>query len=428
MAKVKPFKAVVYSQNRSPDISRLVCPPYDVISFEKQRYYHDLDSSNFIHILLGMDIPGEDKYRRAGENFRQWLKDGILSQEEQPAVYYYIQEFKVMGEKKARRGFIALLHLGEGKSSAFGHENTHREAKEDRLKLIRQVKANLSPIFAIFVDKKRLINNIYEHAVKDRLPFIDITDDEGVSHKLWRIDSPQLLSDIESKMVAEDIFIADGHHRYEVAQAYRQELRDRGQVISEDDNRNYILSYFTNTDARGLEIMPIHRLVRLKREIGAEELISKLKVNFDIEEIRDKARFFFLLRKGGRSEHLMGMYRGGRFWLVRLKNVKILDREFPDKPKEYSNLDVAVLNSLILEKALRIDLQDKEALSFSHNAEELITQVNQGDARIAFFLNPVAVEQIIALALKGEKMPPKSTYFYPKVLSGLVINKFNSEG
>jgi len=122
------------------------------------------------------------------------------------------------------------------------------------------------------------------------------------------------------------------------------------------------------------------------------------------------------------------MYRGGRFWLVRLKNVKILDREFPDKPKEYSNLDVAVLNSLILEKALRIDLQDKEALSFSHNAEELITQVNQGDARIAFFLNPVAVEQIIALALKGEKMPPKSTYFYPKVLSGLVINKFNSEG
>lgn len=428
MAKLKPFKAIVYNQKKFSDISRLVCPPYDVISPEKQQFYHDLDRNNFIHILLGKDIPGEDKYRRAGGYFREWLKEGVFLEEENPAVYFYIQEFKVMGEKKTRKGFIALLHLGDDKAAAFGHENTRREAKDDRLKLVRQVKANLSPIFAIFNDKKRLINHIYEHAVKERPPFFDITDDQGVNHKLWRVDSPQLLKDVESKISAEDIFIADGHHRYEVAQAYRQELKDKGEAISEEDKRNYILAYFTNTDPRGLEIMPIHRLVKSNRGLSAEAVISGLKHNFDVEEVRDKTRFFFLLRKGGRNEHLIGMYKDKRFWLIRLKNIKILDREFPGKPKEYSKLDVSILNSLVLDKVMHIDPQDKESLSFSPHADELILRVDEDSSRVAFFMNPVTVEQIISLALKGEKMPAKSTYFYPKVLSGLVINKFNSEG
>lgn len=428
MTKVKPFKAIVYNQKKFPDISRLVCPPYDVISPEKQQFYHDLDRNNFIHILLGKDVPGEDKYRRAGGYFREWLKEGVFSEEENPAVYFYIQEFKVMGEKKTRKGFIALLHLGDDKAAAFGHENTRREAKDDRLMLLRQVKANLSPIFAIFNDKKRLINHIYEHAVKERPPFFDITDDQGVNHKLWRVDSPQLLKDVEVKISAEDIFIADGHHRYEVAQAYRQELKDKGEAISEEDKRNYILAYFTNTDLRGLEIMPIHRLVKSNRGLSAEAVISGLKHNFEVEEVRDKTRFFFLLRKGGRNEHLIGMYKDKRFWLIRLKNIKILDREFTGRPKEYSNLDVSILNSLVLDKVMHVDPQDKESLSFSPHAEELILRVDEDSSRVAFFLNPVTVEQIISLALKGEKMPAKSTYFYPKVLSGLVMNKFNSEG
>ncbi|MCX5714096.1 MAG: DUF1015 domain-containing protein, partial [Candidatus Omnitrophica bacterium] len=212
MSLIKPFQAVTFNQEKLTDISSLACPPYDVISSERQRYYHQLNPYNFIH------------------------------------------QYTIKGEKRIRLGFIALLELDKGSGSVLGHEHTRLEAKEDRLKTIRQTNANLSPIFVVFADKKRIVQRLYREFAFDKKPFIEITDDEKNIHKLWRIDNPFMLEDIQSKMSQEKIFIADGHHRYEVACAYRNQLQQKFPHLK-DPSFNYIMAYFTNTDSRGLSIL-----------------------------------------------------------------------------------------------------------------------------------------------------------------------------
>lgn len=427
MTKVKPFKGVVYNQEGAGVISRLICPPYDIISPAQQERYHQQDAHNFIHILLPRGFPGEDKYRRAATNFAAWQKEKILIPDKSPAIYFYSQQYRFKGETRVRLGFIALLELDTKNSSVFAHEQTRRAPKEDRLRLLKRVKANLSPIFVVFGDKKRIIQHTWQH-IKDQMPFIDAIDNDKVVHKVWRLDDPVMVADIQAKMQGENIFIADGHHRYEVACMYRDAMKEKIPEATQDASFNYIMAYFTNTGAGGLMILPVHRLLALPARPSCEVLLSKLAEYFEVEPVKDKARFFFLMEKGGRTEHLLGMYIDKRFWLLRLKNVKILERLIIGKPPEYQRLDVSVLNYLVLQRILGFDADDKECISYSPDAEEVIAEVDAApDARIAFFLNPVRVEQLTAVALTGNKMPPKSTYFYPKVASGLVIHKFDPE-
>lgn len=423
MAKIRPFKAVIYNLKKAGELARLTCPPYDVISAEKQVFFHNLNPYNFIKILFGLDVPGENKYERAAARFEQWLKKGILTREENPAIYYYSQEYSIRGEKKVRLGLICLLRLGDDKECALGHEHTRLQPKEDRLRLLKQVKANLSPIFAIFQDHKRIIQRTYNKRVKTFDPFISIVDDEKVAHKLWRLDSPEAISEIEAGFKNEDIFIADGHHRYEVACAYRDEMK---QALKDDytgdEDFNYILAYFTNTDSKGLSIFAIHRLLSLSKDLEIESFLKSAGEYFDIEEIKEKAKFFFMLERGGR-EHLLGMFHKEKFYLMRLRNIKIIDRLLGERNSAYRSLDVAILNHIVLEKILNIDVTGKDSLKYSANHEEFVQEAGKDPKAVAFFLNPVKVEQILQVASSGEKMPAKSTYFYPKVLSGLVINK-----
>ncbi len=424
MIKIKPFKAVFYNQEKLKDLSSVVCPPYDVISPAQQDYYHKLDPYNYIHVLLGKDVPGEDKYARAAKIFESWLKNKILIQDKKPAIYFYSQQYNIRGESKTRLGFISLLRLGDNNSPVFGHEHTRLEAKEDRLHLIRQVNANLSPIFIVARDNKRVIQRLYEQYAAAKPAFMEVTDNEKTEHKVWRIDAPEALAMVESGMLKEDAYIADGHHRYEVSCAYRDQMREKlGSKFNEESSFNYTLAYFTNTDQRGLSILPIHRLLKLDRQVPLGSLIPKLKDYFDVEEVKDKTRFFFLLEKSGRSEHVLGLYKEKKYLLLRLKNVRMLDKLIADKPKEYRTLDVAILNHIIFDGVLAQDYPGKGHLKYSPHAQEFIEAVDSDPLGIAFFLNPVKIEQIIAVALNGNKMPEKSTYFYPKVLSGLVINR-----
>ena len=426
MTKISPFRAIIYNQEKVKDLSGVVCPPYDIISPPRQEYYHNLNPHNLIHMLLGKDIPGEDKYRRAANYFKDWLKNKILIPDESPAIYFYSQQYNLKGERKTRLGFIARLYLEERNSSIFGHEHTHLEPKEDRLRLLKAVKANLSPIFVLFSDKKRLIQSIYQQHIQSKKPFIDIIDDEKIVHKLWRLDSPAILSSIQTKMSGENIFIADGHHRYEVACAYRDQMRQKVGIVKQEEDFNYMLSYFTNVGSHDLTILPIHRLVKLDSVMDIKKFLASITDYFDIEEVKDKIRFFFLMEKARTSaEHVLGMYKDKIYWLLRLKNIKILDRVISDKPAEFRSLDVSILNYIVLKKILKIDLDNKDILTFSPNADELIEKVDNNTLYVALFLNPVKVQQIISVALTGDKMPVKTSYFYPKVLSGLVINKFN---
>ena len=422
MTKIKPFKAVIYNQDKIKDLSAVVCPPYDVISPKRQQYYHDLDPHNLIHILLGKDSASDDKYQRAADIFNTWFKNKILIQEDKPSIYFYSQQYNLKGETKTRFGFIALLYLEDRNSSIFGRENTRLEPKEDRLRLLRQVKANLSPIFAVFSDQRRIIQRTQEHIVTKN-PFIDITDDEKTIHKLWRLDSADLLTSIKENMLNENIFIADGHHRYEVACAYREEMKKKLGNLSGEESFNYTLTYFTSSASRGLTILPIHRLVKLVSGFQMDNFISSLREYFDVEEVKDETRFFFLLKKAGTAEHVLGMYKDKRYWLLRLKNIKILDKMISDKPKLYRSLDVTILNCIVLKDILGIALEDKARISFTANSDELIEQADADSLSVGFFLNPVRMQEIMSIALSQEKMPAKSTYFYHKVLSGLVINK-----
>ena len=426
MAKIKPFRGVIYNQEKIKDLSAVVCPPYDVISPKDQRYYHEKSQYNLIHILLGNDIEGEDKYQRGADYFKEWLKNRILILEEKPSVYFYSQEYNVKGEKRTRLGFISLLKLEEKKGlSVFGHENTTLPPKEDRLRLLKRVKANLSPIFAIFLDKNRIIQRIYQNDIKGKEPLISLVDKEKTLHKIWRIDSPETLANIQSGIVTEAIFIADGHHRYEVACAFREEMKKKlAGAYTGGEDFNFVLTYFTNVNPRSLLIMPIHRLVKLEESLDLEGFKVKLRDYFDIDEVKEKARFFFLMEKGGRTEHVIGMYWNRKYQLLRLKNIKICDKVMSDKPKEYRTLDVSILNALVLKRALGENPEHNRNITFSPCADDFIDKVDNDSRYIVFFLNPVKAEQIIAVALKAEKMPPKSTYFYPKVLSGLLINKF----
>ncbi len=428
MACIKPFKAFIYNTEKIKDLASVVCPPYDVISPEAQESYHSRNQHNFIHILLGKDIPGEDKYQRASKVFQDWIKERILIQDPVPSIYFYSQEFHIKGEKKTRFGFISLLKLRDADTPVYAHENTRVGPKEDRLRLLNQVKANLSPIFSVFLDKKRIIQRLNQKYIQGK-PFIDIVDDDRVSHKLWRLNSPALIDMVGKGMIGENIFIADGHHRYEVACAFREAMKAKlGSAFTGEEDFNYIVSYFTNTDYRGLSILPIHRLLKLDNEPDMAKLKLDLSQYFDVEEkIKEKRRFFFMMEKGGVAEHVVGIYfKNNKYWLIRLKNVKMLDKLISDKPKEYRSLDASILNHLVFKNVLGFDLdnlENKVDITFSPDAEEFINKVNEDGSYIAFFLNPVKIQQIIAVAMAGHRMPAKSTYFYPKLLSGLLVNK-----
>jgi len=423
MTRIKPFHAVIYNQGKIDDLAKVVCPPYDIISPQQQEQYHQRSKYNFIHILLGEDIPRLDKYDRAAKYFEDWLKDKILVQDDRPGIYFYSQKYNIRGEKKTRLGFIALLGLAEGRQTIFGHERTRLEPKEDRLKLLKSVKANLSPIFVIFSDKKRIIQSIYQQAILQKEPFIELVDDEKVKHQLWRLDQEELLAKIQSSLQDANIFIADGHHRYEVASTYRDEMKKKLGAISGEEDFNYIMAYFTNVESNGLTILAIHRLVKLAADFKLEDFRLRLKKYFDVEEVKDKTRLIFLMQKAGGTEHVFGMYKDRRYWFLRLKNVKIIDKMISDRLPAYRSLDVSILNYLILKDMLGIALEDKERILFSAQVNELIENVDRDNSCIAFFLNPVKMKQIMSIALSADKMPAKSTYFYPKPISGLTINR-----
>ena len=425
MANIKPFCGIYFNQDKITDISKVICPPYDIISPVAQESYHRLSPYNMIHLEFGRDKPGEDKYKRAEVSFNNWLKEEILMRDKEPAIYFYNQRFTIRGEAKERLGFIALLRL-EGKgNTVFPHEHTRLESKEDRFQLIRRVEANLSPIFVLFSDEKRIIRRTYEKYIKDTSPFIEIIDEERMSHKIWRFNSEDALELFQAQMENKNIFIADGHHRYEVALAFREEMKKKLGNLPEEADSSYIMAYFTNIEGKGLSILPIHRLVEGISDFRIDTFKEAVKAYFDIQEIKERDNFLLLLEKAGVRENTLGMYRDKKFYLLRLKNKKFLDKEILDKPKEYRSLDVTILNYIVLKRILGLNLEDKEKIKFNPNTDELISHVDNCNSSVAFFLNPVKIEQLVSIAQAGERMPPKSTYFYPKVYAGLLINKFN---
>ncbi|HBA26419.1 MAG TPA: DUF1015 domain-containing protein [Nitrospinae bacterium] len=444
MAKIIPFKGILYNKEKIRDIKDVVAPPYDVISPAEQEELYKRHENNVVRLILGKesdsDTPDNNRYTKARDSFDSWQRDSILIKDAFPSIYVYSQEYHLGEtegfEKKRRLGFIALSKLedfGEGKIHP--HENTLAKPKEDRLKLMQHCNANFSSIFGLFSDPSKRIDSVLKDYMRHS-PLYDMVDDAGMRHTLWAIRDNRAIKIITSVMSDKQIFIADGHHRYETAINYRNEMRGKLPNFSGEELYNYVMMYFTNTNSEGLSILPIHRLVSNLSDFDKKKIVEKAGEFFNIEKLSFnesdektvKQKLFSDIKERGEKEHIFGMYLGNdEYLLLTLKDEDVLDRLITNsRHPSWKKLDVTILHTLLIEKVLRIsekNLAEQKNITYTISGDEAIKDVKAGKYQIALFLNPTKIEEVKDVAAAGEKMPQKSTFFYPKLLTGLVMNK-----
>ena len=430
MAKVLPFKGILYNKTKIKNLEAVMAPPYDVISPQMQEELHRSHPNNIVRIILGKeskkDTRKDNKYTRAAGFLEKWLKKSVLKRDKKSSIYVYEQEYLDGGKLKKRIGFISLLRIEDPSSSlVLPHEHTFSKPKEDRLNLIRRTGANTSPIFCIFQDENnKVTDTIREYAAK-RKPIVDIHL-EGVGHKIWNITDPGLVKRIRKGLDKKQVFIADGHHRYEVALNFRNEMRKwlgRRRAAKFDN----VMVYFSNLSDDGLSVFSTYRVIK---KIGGAEwsaLAKKLSAYFTVEDVKNKEELFKGLEKAEKGYAFGVYFKNRRFYLLKLRDEASLDDVIKlDKSHEWKRLNVTVLHFLIFDHILHIEKfsSNDSNIIYTRDEDDAVGLVNKGECEIAFFQLPTRVSQVQSIAQGGEKMPHKSTYFYPKLLTGLVINKF----
>ena len=412
MVVIKPFRGVRYNPEKV-DISRVVTPPYDVISEEERERYYALHDYNIIRLDCNRGR-GEERYVEAARLYRRWRKRRVLIQDDSPSLYYYRQDYEVRGERRVLRGVISLVRVSEySRGEVLPHEETLSSPKRDRLELLRHTRASFSQIYGLYEDRPGRINKMVEDALKE--PIVDFFDTRGIRHRLWRVCDEGVIGRVVRAFSSRRVFIADGHHRYETALAYREEMRRLTGRASGDEPFDYTPMFLANMYDRGVTILPAHRTIR--HEFSTREFLKKAGEFFDVRKFdRDRGRFFSFLYRQDRN---FGFYRG-EFYALVLRDYGVMDELLPHRSPSLRRLSVSVLHSLILERLLGFTCRE-DNIAYIINEEEAIEGVERGDYTAAFFLNPTRVEQIRDVALAGERMPGKATYFYPKLLTGLVI-------
>lgn len=433
MAGIIPLRGLRFDERKAGDIKDLVTPPYDVIDREAQEGYYNRSPFNIIRLEYGKhnseDGETKNRYTRAADFFRCWQVEGVLRQEDRPAIYLYRQRFTVNGEILERTGIICGVKLEPyEKGVVLPHEETMPGHKADRLALMRACRANFSPIFGLYSDPERKIDLRLERAAGDLKPDIDFIDEWGQGHRLWVIDNSTLLREVQGVMEPLRIFIADGHHRYETALNYTRE----------NPNAGFVMMTLVNLYDPGLVVLPTHRLI-VSTEIEPDQLPDALREDFLVEAVNERdvtavsalmAKTAGLEKAGGvKKDWVYGLYTGsGRFYILKLRDEKIIEASMPaDRSPAWRRLDVSILQKLILENVLGIDreaLAGGEAVRYTRDAGEAMREVDRGGCRISLLMNPTGISEVTTVAEKGEKMPQKSTFFYPKLITGLVINKF----
>lgn len=438
MAQIISFRGLRFNRKKIKDLKLLLSPPYDVISPSQQSQLYKAHKYNVVRMILGKEKKSDDalhnRYSRARDFFKSWLSQGILIQDKKPSIYIYEQSYTFESRPLSRTGFIALLKLEPpDKGVVLGHEKTFPKPKDDRLKLLESTEANLSPIFGLYADEHSRIDRMLA-AHRRAMPIADFKF-EGIRNRLWRIDSRDLIQALTKLMRRKRIFIADGHHRYEVAYYYKKLMSKPRRVkhsaalainpqAGQRVNADYVMMYFCNLVSGGLKILSTHRVIRNIPEAELKTLPMILQRYFTISPVSSQKELFSRLRQALAGRHLFGLYLKGKgFHLLKLKQKKSLNMD-----SRYNSLDVVILHKLILDKLLGIKEEKPGAqnILYTRDEKEAIRLVNERKYDCAFFLNPPRPRQVSAIAGRSlRKMPHKSTYFYPKPLSGLVINKLN---
>jgi uncharacterized protein (DUF1015 family) len=412
------------------DANEVVTPPYDVIDANGQEGFYTKNPYNVIRLELGKVFPDDNeennKYTRAAEFLREWISSGVLVHEDKPSVYLYEQEFEARGEKKIRSGFIAGVQANDySKGEVLPHEETLPKHKADRLNLMKATLANFSPIFGLYADPGHTIETALNNAKGSQTPDAEVTDDQGVVNRLWVVSDENTVQTVVQQMTSKKIFIADGHHRYETAVNFGKEMSAQGRP-----GFDYLMICLVNLYNEGLVVFPTHRVVKNIDNFDLNLLIDKLSDDFNVEEITGLSlnEFITKLETKGQNAHAFGLYANSQYYLISLKDENRLDDlVLEGRSAAWRRLDVSILHTLILEKLLGIGSQqraDESNLVYLRDDEATKAAVDNGSAQLAFFMNSTRVEEVTDIATGGEKMPQKSTFFYPKVITGLVINDY----
>lgn len=447
MVEILPFKGYRYNKNKIEDFEKVVAPPYDVIKPKLQNILYEKSNYGIVRIIKGKELKGDNetnnKYSRAADLLNKLIGKNYLVQEEKESIYVYSQVFEIDGFKNERTGFIALLKLEvfctdipKNQKDCVGvhqHEETLPKDIQDRLNLLRTTKANFGQIFSIYSDPNRVIDGILESS-KINKPLMIVNDDNGVIHKLWKLDNSDSINKIIHEMNKKKIVIADGHHRYKTAFQYSKE----------NDNAKYRMMTFVNTQNKGLVILPTHRLIRNIENFNTNNLLENLKENFEIETLnfnseneleKQKSMFKLMKEKFENGMNSFGMYcNTNKYYVLTLKDKNLLEN-VENHSDAWKKLDVTILHKLILEKHLGIDkeklakgsVQSESYVEYikgiGNAVQDSIRKINIENYQVMFFMNPTKIEEVDEVAGNHETMPQKSTFFYPKVYTGFVVYK-----
>lgn len=415
MAEILPFRGVRYNSNTITDLSAVVAPPYDVLSKAQVEEYHAKHPNNITHLTRAA---GADPYAHAATLLRKWIADGVLVADDEPSLYIYQQSFSdpETGRKVPNRlGLICLLKLEDYSSGkVIPHENTITAHRADRLKLLRATEANIESIYGLYSDPDREVESFISEYRDRTLVIENIGEVAGSTHKLERISDPSAIAVISEMLRDKPIFIADGHHRYETSLAYRAEAGGNPAADT-------IVITLTAFEDEGLLVLPTHRLVKNVPESALRDLPAKLvALGFSVEKIEDET----VATKAPHEFGFIIVTKGG-VYDVQPNDVRtVLDRIPGDKSQALKSLNVTILSALALEECLDIPIESlatTDKVTYTRDLHEAIAKVHNGDVQAAFLLARPTVEQVQAVAAEQEKMPQKSTFFFPKLLSGLVI-------
>ena len=433
MAEIRPFRALRFTPAAGP-MEELVCPPYDIISESQRQAYLARNPHNIIRLELPRD--GADPYQEAGATLRRWIAEGILRQDDRPALYVYEIEFSVAGPsdisgmhggRRSVMGLIGLVKLEEfEKGIILPHEETLSKAKADRFNLMKATNCNFSDIYALYMDDggEEEALDILSLVSRGR-PVTELTDEAGLVHRLWAIDDEGIIAKIQAHLADTKLYIADGHHRYETALNYRNYLREQG--VPEGTAADYVMMMLVEMSHPGLVVFPTHRMVRGLSSFDAEAVLSACEPYFDLLRGADVSSMDEALEHAYRDgKHAFGFYIGGdTFTLLTLRDPAVMDTLLPQLSPASRALDVTILHTLVLERLMGIDkenMANQTNLTYTRDLSEALDGVRRGGFQCSFILNPTRGEEISAVAAAGEKMPQKSTYFYPKLITGLVMN------
>jgi len=436
MAEIRPFRGVRYNEHLVSDLSTVICPPYDIITPRMAQDLYHRSEYNFVRLEYGRLLPPgantDERHAHSAAILEQWLKQGVLKTDTQPAIYLHDHTFSSLGTEYVRRSITAVTRLVEWAEKVVRpHEGTLTKPRNDRINLLWTLEANTSPILTLFEDKTKQIASLLAREAQ-KPPLMSLGGDNGESHRIWAITEPEVVRAITADFSHKPLYIADGHHRYESALTYQRERRACSGAASGDEGFNFVMMTLVDFADPGLIVLSPHRLVRGIPQAALNELRPKLDSFFEIEEwpldapgIRERINAALDRGDAGQVRFVLAGLTPGHLALLKLRDPDAVRQMIPYFHGElYSKLDVSILDHVILEEMLGLSSHSQEAsLAFCYDQQDAIRKVSDQEYQLAFLLRPIKAETIKAIADSGERMPRKSTYFYPKPPSGLVLNR-----